>query len=436
MNKIYKSILSVSAAAVVLGASLAPAAVFAWGDSAGGRPSYTIAQINEGKLGNTITFNSISDSKIGDEKNFVGARLASSTGTFNADSITVKTGETYTIRLYVHNNNPNGLSAIAENVTASFSVPTTVATSHTIVGYLNSSNATPTRYWDEVKLTASENFYLEYVEGSAEYTNAKMGTVKLSNNIVTTGGVLLGYDSLNGRIPGCYTYDGVVTIKVKVNAAAAAKVEKTVRIKGSGANFTEAVTAKVGDLVEYQIMYQNLLNETVSNVMIRDVLPNNVEYVQNSTYLYNASHQSGVLLKDNTLTTTGINIGGYAANGNAYIRFTGKVVNKSLVCGSNQLVNWASATISSSTLKNAVYKDDASVMVTRTCENPTPPCGSNCTTPDDPKPQDDDPKPEDNTKDNPSSLPKTGPESIAMGAVGAGSVVTALGYFIKSRKKF
>ena len=47
-----------------------------WGDSDGGRPSYTIGQIDSGVLGDTITFNSISDGKIGDEKNFVAAKVA------------------------------------------------------------------------------------------------------------------------------------------------------------------------------------------------------------------------------------------------------------------------------------------------------------------------------------------------------------------------
>ena len=66
MNKIYKSILSVSAAAVMLAGTLAPVMVYAWGDSNNGRPSYTLDQINNGELGDTITFNSISNGKIGD----------------------------------------------------------------------------------------------------------------------------------------------------------------------------------------------------------------------------------------------------------------------------------------------------------------------------------------------------------------------------------
>lgn len=414
MNKIYKTILGVSAAAVVLAGTLTPVLVNAWGDSANGRPSYTLDQINKGELGDTITFNSISNGKIGDEKNFVGAKVSGAkVDTWNANTINVKDGETYTIRLFVHNNSPKGMDAIAKGVKATFSIPTTVAKSQTIVGYLDSSNATPTRYWDEVTLVSDENVYLEYVEGSAKYNNNK-GTFSLPNEVITSGATL-GFDKMNGEIPGCYEYSGVVTIDVKVHSSVAAKLSKKVRIKGTK-EWAESVEAKVGDEVEYQIEYTNLLTEQVNNVMIRDILPTNVEYVQNSTYLYNSNYQNGTLLKDNTLTTSGINIGSYNAKGNAYVRFTGKVVDKTLACGKNQLVNWASSTVN-----GAVSKDDASVMVTKDgdiCKdkpvNPTP-------TPDNPG--------------TPTTIVSTGAGTIVTGAVGAGSVVTMLGYYIASRKK-
>jgi len=413
MNKIYKSVLAVAAASIVAGATMTPAFVNAWGDSSNGRKSYTIEQINDGALGDTITFNSISNSKIGDEKNFVGAKLASSNGSvWNANEITVKDGETYTIRLYVHNNSPKGYEAVAKDVKAQISLPTMVGKEQTVIGYLTSSNATPARYWDEVKMVSSDDFYLEYVAGSAKYTNAKIGTVALSNDVII-GGVNLGYDSLNGEIPGCFEFDGVVTIDVKVHKSVTSKLAKTVRIKDSGAKFGEVVDAEIGDLVEFQIEYVNLLGDTVENVMIRDVLPTNMEYVANSTYLYNSNYQNGVLLKDNTVTTTGINIGSYKANGNAYIRFTAKVVDKSLACGSNQLVNWASATVNSK-----VTKDDASVMV---IDN-----GADCKE----KPTTTPP-----TDPTPSTIVETGAGEIAGAAVGAGSLVTAAGYFIASRKK-
>ena len=47
---------------------------YAWGDSDGGRPSYTLEEINSDILGDKVVLNSISDSVIGNEKNFVGVR--------------------------------------------------------------------------------------------------------------------------------------------------------------------------------------------------------------------------------------------------------------------------------------------------------------------------------------------------------------------------
>lgn len=404
MNKVYKTILSVAAAAIVGGATLVPANVLAWGDSAGGRTVYTIEQINEGALGDTITFNSITNGKIGDERNFVGAKLSGTTSVKD-NEISVEDGKTYTVRLYVHNNSPLGVDKTAENVTVNFALPTTVGKSHTVVGYINASNAMPNRYWDEVKFVSDDNFYLEYVDGSARYTNAKLGTVALPNEVITSG-AKIGYSGLNGKIPGCFAYDGEVTIEVTVHKAASAKLSKTVRLKGTK-EWKESVDAKIGDEVEYQIEYKNLTSETVSNVMIRDILPKNMEYVKDSTYLYNANYQSGVQVVENTVTTTGINIGSYTMNGNAYVRFTAKVINKTLACGDNQLVNWANVTVNS----EVAGKDDASVMVNRVCETPEP------------APE---PEPE---------LPVTGATDIVAGALGAGSIVTMLGYAIASRKK-
>ena len=410
MNKVYKAILGVAAAAIVSGATLAPVAVMAWGDSAGGRTVYTLDEINAGKLGDTITFNSITNGKIGDERNFVGAKLSTDTSNvWKANEISVKDGDVVTIRLYVHNNSPKGVDRIAEGVSANFSLPTTVAKSHTVIGYLNSSNATPNRYWDEVKLNSSEDFYMEYVEGSAKYTNSKMGTVALSNNIINSA-VTLGYEKLDGKIPGCYQYDGQVTIQVKIHKSVTAKLAKTVRIKGAK-GWNESVEAKIGDEVEFQIEYVNLTSAKVDNVMIRDVLPTNLEYVKDSTVLYNSNYQNGTKVVENTLTTSGINIGSYGVNGNAYVRFTAKVVNKSLACGNNQLVNWASSTVNSK-----VTKDDASVMVKRDdakChEQPTPP-----------------------TPPTPPVIPQTGATEVTAIALGAGSVVTVAGYAIASWKK-
>ncbi len=419
MNKIYKTVLGATAVTAGIAAvSLTPAIVSAWGDNSNGRDVYTLDQINSGALGDKITFNSITnDGVIGDERNFVGAKVSGAkVDTWNANTINVQDGGTYTIRMYVHNNSPKGTAAIAENVKATASIPTTVAKEQAIIGYIDSSNATPTRVWDEVKLVADENVYLEFVEGSAKYNN-NVGHFNLPNELITSG-VTLGYTTMDGKIPGCFEYSGVVTFDVKVHSSVTSKLTKKVRIKGT-TEWQESVDAKVGDEVEYQIGYTNLLSEQVNNVMIRDVLPTNVEYVNDTTYLYNSNYKNGVKLAENTVATSGINIGNYAAKANAYVRFTGKVVDKTMACGNNQLVNWASATVN-----GEVYKDDASVMVAKTCEN----------TPDTPS----NPKTDTNeatTASTPSTIVNTGPETIVAGALGTGGVTTALGYFISSRKK-
>ena len=415
MNKFAKTVFSVSAATIVATATLTPVVVNAWGDSNNGRKTYTIADINNGALSDgTITFNSITDGKIGDERNFVGARLTTgNSSVYNANEINVEDDQIYTIRLYVHNNSPKGTNAVAKDVSVEFSLPTTVSTEHTVIGYINSSNATPTRYWDEVKLKSDDNFYMEYVSGSAQYRNAN-GVFALPDTIINQD-TKIGYTSMNGEIPGCFEYDGEVTIQVKVHKSVSAKLSKTVRIKGSGEKFGEAVTAKVGDEVEFQIEYVNLLADSVKDVMIRDVLPTNMEYVAGSTVLYNSNYKTGKALPEDTLTTTGLNIGSYNSKGNAYIRFTAKVVDKTLACGTNQLVNWASSTAASK-----VTKDDASVMVEKAgevCENkPTPT-----------------PTP---TPETPKEVVKTGPEGVVAVALGAGGVTTLVGYTIASRRKF
>lgn len=93
-------------------------------------------------------------------------------------------------------------------------------------------------------------------------------------------------------------------------------------------------------------------------------MPTNVKYVENSILLCNSNHKEGCRLKDNNLTTSGINIGDYDSRGNAYVQFTGMVTDNSLAIGSNQLVTWASATVRF--IDGVyVYKDDASVLLNK-----------------------------------------------------------------------
>ena len=433
MKTAIKTASAVLAAAGIVGLNIAPAAM-AWGDNSGnanGRQTYTLTNCTanydkcniEPAVGNKITFNSITNNPEigGDERNFVGARentgVNSGKGNvWNANEITVENGKEYLVRLYAHNNNPNGEKGVAENVTLHFTLPTQAGTSLSVQGSIDSSNANPSRVYDDVVFKSADGhaFYLDYIEGSALYENNGVGAnggVKLSDNIITSNGVKIGYNALDGKIPGCFKYDSYTTIKVKaVYLDDSYEVEKTVRnVTNEEKSFNDTTNAKVGDTVEYQIHYKNTSTENVENVMVKDLLPENMEYIAGSTKLYNTTNRDGIVAED-TITTTGINIGGYSANGDAYIRFRAKVVDKSMACGSNKLVNWGQVGVGKTTLQ-----DNAFVMVEKTegCENkPVNPV----------------------TPSTPKAMPTTGADSIVMGVLGAGSVATAAGYFIASRK--
>lgn len=434
MKNMLKISSVITVSSVVLGVSIAPA-VLAWGDNTGGRATYSINQINNGAIDNKITFNSIVDSNenlseknkaagvvvpLSDERNFVGARLDNGNygknNVWDGNEINVEEGKTYLIRLYVHNNNRKGTAMTAKDVTASISLPKVISKSAEVNGFINSSNATPSRYWDNVMFKSNRAFYLDYIEGSALFENnavGKNGGIKLSDDVVRNG-VTLGYDSLNGQIPGCYEYSGIVTIKVKP-VFEDSSIQKKVRLE-SGKSFEKSVDAKVGDVVEYQVHYKNLNDSRVESVIIRDSLPKSMQYIPGTTKLYTTNHPKGATTDDNSIITDGINIGNFAVNGDGYVRFKAKVVDDGLVCGNNRLINWAK-----STANGFALQDSADIYVNKTCTTPEKPVTP---TPDKPV-----------TPSTPNRLPSTGPATIVTGVIGLGSLITALGYYISSRKQ-
>jgi len=435
MKNMIKTASAVLAAAGVVGINVAPAAM-AWGDNSGstsGRQMYTLTNCTgtgddrsnctvTPTMGNKVTFNSYTNGVIGDERNFVRAIAADDTSNvWKSNEITIEDGKEYIISLYAHNNNPNGVAATG--TTLHYTLPTTSGTSLSVQGSIDATNADPSRVYDDVVFKSSDGsaFYLDYLEGTAITKNSLGQTFGISDNIITSSGVKLGVDANSkavnnsGNVPGCFAYNTYTYIHVKAHYVNKAyKVDKTVRnISNGEKEFVDSVNAKVGDIVEYQIYFENTGDETLNNVVVRDLLPENMEYIEGTTKVYNTNHPEGATFQDETITTTGVNIGNYEADSNAYIRFRAKVVDKSMICGSNKLVNWGQIGAGTNTIQ-----DNAFVMVNKTegCEN-TP------VTPVTPV-----------TPSTPSEMPTTGAGSIAMGVIGAGSVVTAAGYFVASRK--
>lgn len=395
-EKIMKKQL-LTALAIVATAIAVPTALFAWGPT---RSTYTVEVPAD-----HITFNSITNNpNIGDERNFVGIR---ETGTTNAwsDNITAVKGKQYTVRMYVHNNAAENLNLVAENVTAKFNLPTTTAKSIQIEGFLSSSNATPTEVYDEATITSSEDFNLAYVSGSLKYENNFYGAngIALPESIFTSTGARIGYDNLEGgKIPGCFQYAGYITFTVTPQFAETPTftISKQVHKTGVSGNWAETVNVKPGDSVDYLITYKNTSSIAQNDVTIYDTLPADVTYVAGSTVLTNGNYPSGKKVSDG-VTTSGIDIGDYAADATAYIKFSAIVdSNDNLTnCGINNLTNTAKITTAYGS-----KEDTAEVTVTKTCKT-TPP-----------------------------ELPHTGIGETVTAVLGLGALITSIVYYIASRR--
>ena len=127
------------------------------------------------------------------------------------------------------------------------------------------------------------------------------------------------------------------------------RVEQRVRLAGTDAWKTNVQNVQVGDKLEFRIQYINISDEVQRSVMIRDVLPKNLSYISGTTVLTNAAYTLNI--DQDTLVTTGINIGHYEPGANALVDFTAEVIDVDLRNGSNTLVNWSQCGIGRVTLQ-------------------------------------------------------------------------------------
>ena len=349
--------------AMAIAAVVVPAGLLAWGPD---RATFTIAH-----PATYNTFNSITDNpNIGDERNFVGIRENNTNGLWQ-DNQTVQPGKEYVVRMYVHNNASANLGLVAQNVTASFNLPTTTAKSIQVQGFLRSSNANPPEVYDHANFTANENFNLAVVPGSIKYYNNANGNgFTIPESVFTNSGAKLGYDKMDGNIPGCFQYAGYLTFIVKPQFATPASdftMQKRVKVAGSNDAWSENVTVAPGTKVTYRLDFANTGTSKLSNVTLKDTLPKNVSLVPGTVKIYNATSPNGAMVAggDSLTTATGLNIGAYTGGGsNAVIMFDAMVAKEAdLVCGVNKLHNIASATPEGQNPK----EDGADVTVKKDC---------------------------------------------------------------------
>ncbi|MDB5168562.1 MAG: exported protein of unknown function [Candidatus Saccharibacteria bacterium] len=414
--KMAGSITTLVAAVVV------PAALFAWGPD---RPTYTYDSPAD-----HVTFNSMTGTEnYGDERNFVRIKEATAANNTYTDEINLQPGKEYSVMVFFHNNaktslntEANQFKGIATNTKMRVQMPATVKAGEKarITGFISADNAQPKEVLDEAYGVAGNNVALRYVADSAVITsNGKVNGQKLPETLYTTGAAL-GYDALDGKLPGCNQYAGYVVFKVKVDQPNF-EIAKTVSEKGKN-TYQESIAVKSGSEVDYKIHYKNTGTTVQNDVVIKDTLPAGVSYVNGSTQVSNsASQNKWVATTNNEVAKGGLNIGNYAAGGGAYVKFTAKIADNADLakCGLNTLVNTATAQT-----KNGDKHDTATVTVTKTC---VPVAPTKPVTPTAPvvTPV---------TPTAPAELPKTGTADGILSLVGIGSIVAAISYYIASRR--
>ena len=389
---------------------------FAWGPSE--RPTYT-----NDKPADYATFNSITNNvAVGDERNFVRVRELGTDDTYK-DEVTVEPGKEYEVYLYYHNNagsdtNSSGVGlALQTKYAATYPSKVGKDAAGILTGeitwkYITSKNDTTVhdgKVWDEATMkTDYDNVILRYKPGSAVIHNSgEINGSIMSTNLFSPDGTYIGFNKLNGAVPGCAEYSSHITYTLVAD-----KVDSTFSkmISLDGENWNKEVTAKPGDYVTYRVAFQNTGNTNLTNVIMKDVHDAGLTLRSGSTKVFDLDNPNGKEI-DDILDISGYNTGDALAGELIQVTYQAQVARDNALCNKS-LTNTITASYSSTEEKS----DSATVLVA--CDEPVPEtpvedCKNN---PNLPGCQ------EKNCKTNPEmegcqELPNTGPLEIVMAIV-------------------
>ncbi|MBO7132360.1 isopeptide-forming domain-containing fimbrial protein [Candidatus Saccharibacteria bacterium] len=356
------------------------------------------------------TFNSITDNpSVGDERNFVRIREVSDDEHYK-DEVELEVGKTYEVYIYYHNNadaHEVGKTAIgiADGASVKSSFPATVKAGEkaTVSATVFAADTDPLAVWDGAYMTSTQDVYLRYVPGTAIIHNGgTLDGTSIGPDYLFGDGALLGYNKFSGLLPGCNEYAGYITYQIFVDAPGF-DISKSV--------VGDATTVERGGVVTFKVRYQNTGTMDQTNVVIRDVLPDGLEYVAGSAKLYNNNLTEGKAVNDDIISENGMNIGDYAG-GTGWAEVTYQAVVKDDVNCGDELTNAVTVSTNDGN-KNAgltltVTGDECNVVV-KTCK--TNPEMEGC-----------------------QELPSTGPLEIVMASVIALGIAGGGYYVYRTRK--
>ncbi|MBR3137916.1 DUF11 domain-containing protein [Candidatus Saccharibacteria bacterium] len=388
------------------------------------------------------TFNSITNNPtIGDERDFVRVGEIDAKVTDLKNEVEVVPGRQYLVYVYFHNNASSTFNDSAHNnsgvalrtrMATSFSTVLTPAEKGTITATITADNSNPLSVWDEAYMTTkTEKILMHYVPGSAKiYNDWKANGSVMPSSLFTSEGTLVGLNALNGVIPGCEEYHGVVSYVLQAEELGGS-IDKAV--SKDGIKFRESAILQPGEEATYQLTIVNTGDVALTNATVKDVLPEGLTLVPGSVTLRANDSTTEDPLSDN-IFGAGYNLGTIGTGNTVYITYKVKA-GDNFDCNGQELKNDATLTYDSN-LESGEIKEDSTTITVRKedgCEEPEPPLDNCETNPSLPECQ------EKNCKTNPEmegcqELPNTGPLEIVMAII----VILGIGgggyYLYRTRK--
>jgi uncharacterized repeat protein (TIGR01451 family) len=273
----------------------------------------------------------------------------------------------------VYNNTEEPQSnKVATNLRVKINIPTTAGANQTITTKTSADNSNTVNGSAKVTLSRSDA-YLQYIPGTATWKHADTAngpmtvTQKVSDDVVMSANGLV----LENENP-CQAGSIVVQARVMVPGVS---VDKYVRHNGDK-DWARSITAKPGDVLQYEIAYKNTGNTNQADVEFRDKLPKGVTYVPGSTMLKNSTYSNGTKVTSDAVVTDGITTGTYLPGAAGYVMFNVKVDSADkLACGTNTLRNVAFVQPKDMNY----YYNTADVVVNKECQPEQPQPQYSCT---------------------------------------------------------
>jgi|GEM_PF-525303 hypothetical protein len=285
-----------------------------------------------GSLNGPVLNSFVNTPYYGDERAFFDASLDNNTTSFkdvlpNVASNGSSDNEVI-LRTYIHNNgnqnlNGNGTDGIsvAKGATIRITLPTGTEKNLRARSYLDISNpapGSPAEVTDTAELNDGQAFSISYVPGSAViYNGAHQGGAPINDSIVTTGAPI-GYQDMNGVLPGCFNYQAFVEIKVKINTPKIS-IKKQVRpIAGDGTSYVKNMSVAPGDQEHWALTVSDTGTTNLDNSVVYDQLPPHLKVVPGSVkwqYVARDGTVQKITQSDTDLFNKYVNFGGLAPGG-------------------------------------------------------------------------------------------------------------------------